>query len=98
MASQPQTPAQPTQPTVVTSVKQKCWAPRLALEYPCNPPPPPQGGRPSRARGGDFKGGEGSMFGKTIKLMRFNDDWAQGAQFTPSHCPPEGKCQLQWRL
>ena len=69
MALQPQTPAQPTQPTVATGVKQKRQAPRFALEYPCNPPtppkgetvtwrsPPPLGGRPSHARGGDFNGG-----------------------------------------
>ena len=60
MALQPQTPAHPTQPTVVTSVKQKRWVPRFALEYPCNPPPPPLAGRPPRARVGDFKGGEGN--------------------------------------
>ena len=39
--------------------------PKFALKYPCNPPPPPGGDRhlvtvtwrPSRARGGYFKGG-----------------------------------------
>ena len=52
MALQPQTPAQPTQPTVVTSVKQKRWVPRFALEYPCNPPPPPAPRRDRHALGG----------------------------------------------
>ena len=65
MASQPQTPA----------VCLHRWrVPQFALNHPCNssppprgetwrlsPPPPPRGGRPSRAMGGDFKGGEGTL-------------------------------------
>ena len=49
--------------------------PQFALKYPCNPPPPlgdchlatvpPPSRRPSRANGGDCKGGGGKQF-KTL--------------------------------
>ena len=88
MASQPQTPA----------VYLHQWrVPQFALKYPCNRPPPPQWrdrhlatvstplrGRPSRAMGGDFKGG------KVLKSFPYFKQTHAG--FTPCNNAPFHAC------
>ena len=57
IALQPQTPAQPTQPTVVCLLA-SAEGTTVCFELPLQSPPPPSpGGRLSHATGDDFKGG-----------------------------------------